>query len=99
METNSAKQVKSGTSGVITAKSHLNQICQKHKLGNPVYINVSVLGEGLTKGFFSTVTVGRASFKGMAIHSKMRESENDAAQVALEAALTLLQQTAVNVIE
>ena len=96
METNSAKQVKSGTSGVITAKSrHLNQICQKHKLGNPVYINVSVLGEGLTKGFFSTVTVGRASFKGMAIHSIMREAEHDAAQVALEAAATLLQQTAV----
>ena len=93
METNSAK--KSGTPGVVTAKSHLNQICQKHKLGNPVYNNVSVLGEGVTKGFFSTVTVGAASFKGMAIHSKMREAEHDAAQVALDAAATLLQQSAV----
>jgi len=97
MDTNSAKQIKPGAPCAITAKGHLNQICQKHKLGKPTYNTVTVPGEGAKNGFFSTVVVGTASFKGMAIHPKLKEAEQDAAQVALDAANLLLQNSATSV--
>jgi len=90
METD-AKHIKPGTTVPITSKGHLNQLCQKHKLGKPTYNTVSVPSGGASKGFFCTVHVGTASFKSMAIHNKVRDAEQDAAQVALDAA-NLLQE-------
>jgi len=90
METD-AKHIKPGTPCPITSKGHLNQLCQKHKLGKPTYNTVSVPSGTSSKGFFCTVHVGTTSFKSMAIHNKVRDAEQDAAQVALDAA-NLLQE-------
>jgi len=91
--TDSSKHIEPGTHVPITAKGHLHQLSQQHKLGNPTYNTVAVPHNGSQtgKGFFSTVTVGTASFKSMAIHTKTKEAEQDAAQVALNAAKLLLE--------
>jgi len=92
MEADSAKHIPPGTFNPITAKAHLHQICQQHKLGNPAYNTVVVpSNQGHGKGFFSTVTVGTTSFKSLSIHQKSKNAEQDAAQVALNAAKLLLE--------
>jgi len=91
METDSGKQIPPGTAIPLTAKAHLHQLCQQHKLENPVYNTVIVPTQSTNKGFFSTVTVGMNSFKSLSFHQKSRDAEQDAAQVALDAAKLLLE--------
>jgi len=74
-----AKQVKSNKD--ITAKSALNEYAQKNQIAFPTYNTVPANG-----GFFATVTFNGKQFKAMSTCKKRKDAEQNAAQVALNAA-------------
>jgi len=75
-----AKQVKSENKDG-TPKSALNEYAQKNQLTFPTYHTVPTNG-----GFFSTVTFNGKQFKAMSTCKKRKDAEQNAAQVALNAA-------------
>jgi len=69
-----------GAKDPVTCKSKLNEYAQKKQISFAKYETVPVNG-----GFFSTVYINGESFKSMCTCKKRKESEQNAAQVALNA--------------
>lgn len=75
-----AKLMGNGAKDPISCKSRLNEYAQKKQIDFAKYETVPVNG-----GFFSTVYFNGESFKSMCTCKKRKESEQNAAQVALNA--------------